>query len=30
MSFVDIDWAGRPVRIENAWLARERRAAPLL
>ena len=28
--FVDIDWAGRPVRIEHDWIAPERRAAPLL
>jgi pimeloyl-ACP methyl ester carboxylesterase len=28
--FVDIGWAGRPVRIEHAWIARERRGAPLL
>lgn len=28
--FVEIDWAGRPVRIEHAWIARERRQAPLL
>jgi pimeloyl-ACP methyl ester carboxylesterase len=28
--FVEIDWAGRPVRIEHAWIAPERRDAPLL
>lgn len=28
--FVDIDWAGRRVRIEHAWIAPERRAAPLV
>jgi pimeloyl-ACP methyl ester carboxylesterase len=28
--FVDIDWAGRPVRIEHAWLGRERAGQPLL
>jgi pimeloyl-ACP methyl ester carboxylesterase len=28
--FVDIDWAGRRVRIEHAWIAPERRAAPLI
>ena len=28
--FVDVDWAGRPVRIEHAWIARERSDAPLL
>jgi pimeloyl-ACP methyl ester carboxylesterase len=28
--FVDIDWAGRPVRIEHRWLARERAGAPLI
>ena len=27
---IDIDWAGRPVRIEYAWIAPERRHAPLL
>jgi pimeloyl-ACP methyl ester carboxylesterase len=27
---VQIDWAGRPVRIEHAWIARERRDAPLV
>ena len=30
MSWVDIHWAGRPVRIEHAWIAPERREAPLL
>jgi pimeloyl-ACP methyl ester carboxylesterase len=29
-AFVDIDWAGRAVRIEHAWIARERTAAPLV
>jgi pimeloyl-ACP methyl ester carboxylesterase len=29
-SFVDIEWRGRRVRIEHAWIARERRDAPLL
>ena len=29
-TFVDIDWCGRPVRIEHAWIAPERRAAPLM
>ncbi len=28
--FVDITWRGRPVRIEHAWLARERVDAPLM
>jgi pimeloyl-ACP methyl ester carboxylesterase len=28
--FVDIDWRGRAVRIEHAWIARERRDAPLM
>jgi pimeloyl-ACP methyl ester carboxylesterase len=28
--FVDIDWAGRPVRIEHRWIARERAGAPLI
>lgn len=27
---VEIDWAGRTVRIEHAWIAPERREAPLL
>ena len=30
IEFVDIAWAGRPVRIEHAWIARERRDTPLL
>jgi pimeloyl-ACP methyl ester carboxylesterase len=29
-AFVEIDWCGRRVRIEHAWIAPERRAAPLL
>jgi pimeloyl-ACP methyl ester carboxylesterase len=29
-AFVDIDWAGRHVRIEHAWLAREHTGAPLV
>jgi pimeloyl-ACP methyl ester carboxylesterase len=29
-AFVDIDWAGRRVRIEHAWLGREREGAPLV
>jgi pimeloyl-ACP methyl ester carboxylesterase len=28
--FVDIDWAGRRVRVEHAWIARARHDAPLL
>ena len=28
--FIDIDWAGRPVRIEHAWLGRERTQASLM
>jgi pimeloyl-ACP methyl ester carboxylesterase len=28
--FVEIDWRGRRVRIEHAWIAPERHAAPLL
>lgn len=28
--FVDIDWAGRPVRIEHQWIGRERTNAPLI
>ena len=28
--FIDIDWRGRSVRIEHAWLARERCDAPLM
>jgi pimeloyl-ACP methyl ester carboxylesterase len=30
IEFVDIDWSGRPVRIEHAWLDRGRRGAPLI
>lgn len=30
MSFVDIDWAGRPVRIEHAWVGVDHAAAPLV
>jgi len=30
VSFVEIDWAGRPVRIEYQWLAPERSSAPLI
>lgn len=30
VEFVDIHWAGRPVRIEHQWLARERTEAPLI
>ncbi len=30
VEFVEIDWAGRTVRIEHRWLARERAAAPLI
>jgi pimeloyl-ACP methyl ester carboxylesterase len=29
-AFVDIDWAGRAVRIEHHWLRRERRDEPLI
>ena len=29
-AFIDIDWRGRAVRIEHAWIAPERTAAPLL
>jgi pimeloyl-ACP methyl ester carboxylesterase len=29
-SFVDIDWAGRPVRIEHAWIAPQRTGRPLV
>ncbi|MBH2009070.1 MAG: alpha/beta hydrolase [Xanthomonadaceae bacterium] len=29
-AFIDIDWVGRPVRIEHQWIARERAAAPLI
>lgn len=28
--FADIDWAGRPVRIEYAWISPEREARPLV
>ncbi len=28
--FVDVDWAGRPVRIEHAWIAPERAGQPLV
>jgi pimeloyl-ACP methyl ester carboxylesterase len=30
VSFVDIAWAGRRVRIEHRWIGRERRGRPLL
>lgn len=30
VEFARIVWAGRPVQIEHQWIARERRAAPLL
>jgi pimeloyl-ACP methyl ester carboxylesterase len=30
VGFIDIDWVGRPVRIEHKWLNRERTAAPLV
>lgn len=30
VDFVDIDWAGRTVRIEHQWINRERTAAPLM
>ena len=29
-AFVDIVWRGCPMRIEHVWIARERRAAPLM
>lgn len=29
-AFVDIDWAGRTVRIEHQWIDREKTAAPLM
>ena len=29
-SWATLSWAGRPVRIEHAWIARERRHAPLI
>jgi pimeloyl-ACP methyl ester carboxylesterase len=30
VEFVDLDWAGRRVRIEHQWIARERAGAPLI
>ena len=30
VEFVEIDWRGRPVRIEHEWIAPERRSAPLM
>ena len=30
IEFVDIAWRGRPVRIEHAWIAPERRTQPLM
>jgi len=30
VEFIEIDWAGRHVRIEHQWIARERGAAPLI
>jgi pimeloyl-ACP methyl ester carboxylesterase len=30
VDFVEIDWAGRPVRIEHRWIGRERYGAPLI
>jgi pimeloyl-ACP methyl ester carboxylesterase len=30
VDFVEIDWAGRRVRIEHRWIAPERRSAPLI
>lgn len=30
VQFVEIDWAGRPVRIEHQWIARDRTKAPLI
>ena len=30
VEFVELEWAGRRVRIEHAWIAPERRAAPLM
>ena len=30
VEFVQIDWRGRDVRIEHAWIARQRRSAPLM
>ena len=28
--FIDIAWAGRPVRIEHQWIARDKTHAPLM
>ena len=30
VEFVEIDWAGRPVRIEHQWLNRDQASAPLI
>jgi len=30
IEYVDIDWAGRPVRIEHRWIGRERHGRPLI
>lgn len=30
VEFIDIEWAGRRVRIEHQWIAREKTAAPLI
>ena len=30
VEFVELDWQGRPVRIEHEWIAAERSAGPLL
>jgi pimeloyl-ACP methyl ester carboxylesterase len=30
VGFIEIEWAGRPVRIEHAWIAPERSDAPLI
>lgn len=30
VEFIELSWAGRPVRIEHHWLARERQGAPLI
>lgn len=30
VEFIDIDWAGRTVRIEHQWIAREKATAPLI
>ena len=30
VEFVEIDWAGRPVRIEHQWLNRDKASAPLI